>query len=51
MDSDEKMLDWTPYMYFKDFVTDKMLQEIAEETNVYSVLKNGKFWVCKCMWG
>lgn len=40
-DSEER-LDWTPYMYFKDFVTDKMLQEIAEETNLYSVQKNGK---------
>lgn len=40
-DSEER-LDWTPYMYFKDFVTDEMLQEIAEETNLYSVQKNGK---------
>uniref|UniRef100_A0A3Q1JQK9 PiggyBac transposable element-derived protein domain-containing protein n=1 Tax=Anabas testudineus TaxID=64144 RepID=A0A3Q1JQK9_ANATE len=35
-------LTWTPYMYFKDFVTEEMLQEIAEETNLYSVQKDGK---------
>ncbi|KAK0147717.1 PiggyBac transposable element-derived protein 3 [Merluccius polli] len=40
-DSEERF-DWTPYMYFKDFVTEEMLQEIAEETNLYSVQKNGK---------
>ena len=40
-DSEER-LDWTPYMYFKDFVTDEMLQEIAEETNLYNLQKNGK---------
>uniref|UniRef100_A0A8P4FX73 PiggyBac transposable element-derived protein domain-containing protein n=1 Tax=Dicentrarchus labrax TaxID=13489 RepID=A0A8P4FX73_DICLA len=34
--------DWTPYMYFKDFVTDEMLQEIAEQTNLYSVQKEEK---------
>lgn len=40
-DSEER-LDWTPCQYFKDFVTVDMLQEIAEETNLYSVQKNGK---------
>uniref|UniRef100_A0A3B3WBV0 PiggyBac transposable element-derived protein domain-containing protein n=1 Tax=Poecilia mexicana TaxID=48701 RepID=A0A3B3WBV0_9TELE len=40
-DSEER-LDWTPCQYFKDFVTEDMLQEIAEETNLYSVQKNGK---------
>uniref|UniRef100_A0A087XB13 PiggyBac transposable element-derived protein domain-containing protein n=1 Tax=Poecilia formosa TaxID=48698 RepID=A0A087XB13_POEFO len=40
-DSEER-LDWTPCQYFKDFVTADMLQEIAEETNLYSVQKNGK---------
>lgn len=38
----EDRLHWTPYMYFKYFVTDEMLQGIAEETNWYSVQKNGK---------
>jgi len=34
--------NWTPYMYFKQFVTDEMLQETAEQTNLYSVQKEGK---------
>ncbi|KAL6474032.1 hypothetical protein MHYP_G00175930 [Metynnis hypsauchen] len=38
----EVRLDWTPYKYFKDFMTEEMLQEIAEQTNLYSVQKNGK---------
>lgn len=29
-------------MYFKQFVTDEMLQETAEQTNMYSVQKEGK---------
>lgn len=29
-------------MSFKQFVTDEMLQEIAEQTNMYSVQKEGK---------
>ncbi|XP_077376451.1 piggyBac transposable element-derived protein 2 [Festucalex cinctus] len=40
-DSKER-LDWTPYMYFKDFVTEEMLEEVALETNVYSVQKEEK---------
>lgn len=39
-DSQER-LGWTPYMYFKDFVTDEMLLEISEETNLYSMQKDG----------
>lgn len=34
--------DWTPKMYFKQFVTDEMLPEIAEQTNLHSVQKQGK---------
>uniref|UniRef100_A0A667Z5P7 PiggyBac transposable element-derived protein domain-containing protein n=1 Tax=Myripristis murdjan TaxID=586833 RepID=A0A667Z5P7_9TELE len=41
-EEDEDRRDWTPYQYFKDFVTEEMLQEIAEETNLYSVQKEGK---------
>lgn len=33
---------WTRYLCFKGFVTGKMLQETAEQTNVYSVQKEGK---------
>lgn len=29
----EDRCNWTPYMHFKQFVTDEMLQEIAEQTN------------------
>ena len=32
----EDRCDWTPYMYFKQFVTDEMLQETAEQTHLYS---------------
>ncbi|KAI2647593.1 PiggyBac transposable element-derived protein 2 [Labeo rohita] len=38
----EDRCNWTPYMYFKQFVTDEMLQETAEQTNLYSVQKEGK---------
>lgn len=38
----EDRFDWTPYMYFKQFVTDEMLQETVEQTNLYSVQKEGK---------
>jgi len=38
----EDRLDWTPYMYFKNFVTDTMVQEIAEKTNLYNVQREGK---------
>uniref|UniRef100_A0A3Q3E559 PiggyBac transposable element-derived protein domain-containing protein n=1 Tax=Labrus bergylta TaxID=56723 RepID=A0A3Q3E559_9LABR len=38
----EDRCDWTPYMYFKQFVTDEMLEETAEQTNLYSVQKEGK---------
>lgn len=38
----EGRFDWMPYMYFKQFVTDEMLQETVEETNLYSVQKEGK---------
>ncbi|XP_061759480.1 piggyBac transposable element-derived protein 2-like [Nerophis ophidion] len=38
----EDRLDWTPYSYFKDFVTEEMLLEIAEETNLYGLQKDGK---------
>lgn len=38
----EGRFDWTPYMYFKQFVTDGMLQETVEQTNLYSVQKEGK---------
>uniref|UniRef100_A0A3B3SQF8 PiggyBac transposable element-derived protein domain-containing protein n=1 Tax=Paramormyrops kingsleyae TaxID=1676925 RepID=A0A3B3SQF8_9TELE len=34
--------EWTPYMYFKQFITDEMIQETAEQTNLYSVQKLGK---------
>lgn len=37
IEDSEDRLQWTPYMYFKDFVTEEMLQEIAQETNLYSV--------------
>lgn len=33
--------EWTPYIYFKQFVTDEMNQEIAQQTNLYSVRKLG----------
>ncbi|XP_028658930.2 piggyBac transposable element-derived protein 3-like [Erpetoichthys calabaricus] len=33
--------EWTPYMYFKQFVTDEMIQDIAQQTNLYSVQKLG----------
>ena len=32
----------TPYEYFKKFVTNEMLQDIAEQTNIYSMQKYGK---------
>ncbi|KAJ8259928.1 hypothetical protein GJAV_G00175100 [Gymnothorax javanicus] len=32
----------TPFMYFKQFVTDEMLQHVATETNRYSVEKSGQ---------
>uniref|UniRef100_A0A3Q3LI23 PiggyBac transposable element-derived protein domain-containing protein n=1 Tax=Labrus bergylta TaxID=56723 RepID=A0A3Q3LI23_9LABR len=32
----------TGHMYFKQFVTDEMLEETAEQTNLYSVQKEGK---------
>ena len=32
----------TPYSYFKDFVTDEMLEHMAAETNRYSIEKNGR---------
>ncbi|KAK5603116.1 hypothetical protein CRENBAI_000112 [Crenichthys baileyi] len=38
----ENRCDMTPYMYFKQFVTDEMLLGIAEQTNMYSVQKEGK---------
>lgn len=38
----EDKCDWTPYMYFKQFVNDYMLQETAEQTNLYSVQEEGK---------
>lgn len=38
----EDRCDWTPYVYFKQFVTDEMLQETAEQTNLYSVQKECK---------
>ena len=37
----EDRSNWTPYMYFKYFVTEEMVQEIAEETNLHSVQKDG----------
>uniref|UniRef100_A0A3B4UI05 PiggyBac transposable element-derived protein domain-containing protein n=1 Tax=Seriola dumerili TaxID=41447 RepID=A0A3B4UI05_SERDU len=37
-EASEERCEWTPYMYFKQFVTDEMLQEIADQTNLYSVL-------------
>jgi len=38
----EGRCDWTPYMFFKHFVTDEMLQETAGQTNLCSVQKEGK---------
>lgn len=38
----ELRCEWTPYMYFKKFVTDEMLQDVAEQTNLYSMQKNDK---------
>lgn len=38
----EDRCDWTPYMYFKQFATDEMLQETAEQTNLCRVQKEGK---------
>ena len=32
----------SPYEYFKRFVTNEMLQDIAEQTNIYSMQKYGK---------
>uniref|UniRef100_A0A3B4X7W6 PiggyBac transposable element-derived protein domain-containing protein n=1 Tax=Seriola lalandi dorsalis TaxID=1841481 RepID=A0A3B4X7W6_SERLL len=41
-EASEERCEWTPYMYFKQFVTDEMLQETADQTNLYSVQKDGK---------
>ncbi|KAJ8382435.1 hypothetical protein SKAU_G00032130 [Synaphobranchus kaupii] len=38
----EDRSEFTPYMYFKQFVTDEMLQLVAYQTNLYSVQKDGK---------
>lgn len=34
----EDRCDWTPYLYFKQFVTD----ETGDQTNLYSVQKKGR---------
>lgn len=41
-EASEDRCDWTLHMCFKQFVTDEMLQEITEQTNLYSVQKQGK---------
>lgn len=33
--------DCTPYQYFKKIVTGEMLQDIAGQTNIYSMQRNG----------
>ncbi|CAL9686005.1 unnamed protein product [Knipowitschia caucasica] len=41
VEENDERHDWTPYMYFKYFVNNNMLEEIAEPTNLYSVQKEG----------
>ncbi|XP_036963569.1 piggyBac transposable element-derived protein 3-like [Acanthopagrus latus] len=38
----EERSEFTPYMYFKQFVTNEMLQLVVDQTNLYSVQKDGK---------
>lgn len=38
----EERSEFTPYMYFKQFVTDERLQLVADQTNLFSVQKQGK---------
>lgn len=38
----EERCEFTPYMYFKQFITDDMIQLVADQTNLFSVQKEGK---------
>ncbi|XP_049460947.1 piggyBac transposable element-derived protein 3-like [Epinephelus fuscoguttatus] len=38
----EERCEFTPYMYFKQFVTEDMIQLVADQTNLFSVQKEGK---------
>lgn len=34
--------EFTPYMYFKQFVTDEVIQLVADQPNIFSVQKEGR---------
>lgn len=38
----EERCEFTPYMYFKQFINDDMIQLVSYQTNLFSVQKEGK---------
>lgn len=39
--SNTPLVDTSPYEYFKMFITNEMIENLSEQTNLYSVQKNG----------